>query len=122
MRVLVVEPDEYYHAQYRAIFEPFCELRIVSQGTAALEELIREPPDALIMELLLPDLTGYDLLQEVVPLWHETSFPIIIVSQVDHFEDIKESLNIGIAGYFIKGKHNLQEIKQLVLSFNPVSI
>ena len=91
MRILIIEPDEYYHLQF----------------TQTLAEL---------GELLLPDGSGYEFLEEARQISGNKQLPIIIFSKVAHLEDIQESLNYGITGYFVKGQDSVNDVKKLLLT------
>lgn len=119
MRILLLEPDEYYHAKFSETLGPLGELTIATK-TADVKKLLRESEaDALIMELLLPDSAGYEFLQEIDDLRVARKLPVIIFSRVDHLEDMSQSLNQGVAGYFVKGRDMISDIKKLLLTLEP---
>ncbi len=125
MKILVVEPDEYYHPQYRSGLHDIAhDVRIATDLASAQEALQSYKPDMLIMELLLPDQPGYRLLEELRKKFGYHAFPVIIYSKVENLEDILHSLNYGIAGYFIKGKNSMQDIRKLILnlSYQPYEL
>lgn len=124
MKILLLEPDEYYHTKFSEALGSLGELRISTQAAEAKNLVEREAPDALIMDLLLPDYPGYQFLAELEEQRQQHRLPVIIFSRVDHLEDVTASLNQGIAGYFVKGQDTIQDIKKLLLtlptpSFSP---
>ena len=121
MRILFVEPDEYYHAHFREIFGKFGDILIAPDAQRAAAFLQSSPPDVLVTELLLPDVSGYEFLQDISEEWQQNPFPVIIFSQITHVEDMAASLNIGISAYFTKGRDQLRDLEKAVLSFNKVS-
>ena len=118
MRILYVEPDEYYHHYFQNFFGDRVSLRFAPDAAAAGAMLREERPDVMMMELLLPDLSGYEFLKDIFPKWQEHPFPIIIYSQIEHPQDVAASLGIGIAGYFIKGKDHPRELEKSIFSLN----
>lgn len=115
MKILLIDPDEYYHTHFAEALGPGDELVIAKQASGARILLEESRPEALVMELLLPDSAGYELLEQIKDYRHSRNLPVIIFSQVDNLEDIQESLNYGINGYFVKGKDSIQDVKNLLL-------
>ncbi len=121
MRILLVEPDEYYHSQLAEGLGDLGELIFASHPRQGRLEIEKSPPDVIITELLLPGgSSGYQFLSQL----HRSSLPahklsVIIFSAVDHLEDIKHCLNYGITGYFVKGLDTVNDIRRLLLNLNP---
>ena len=120
MRILFVEPDEYYHTNFREIFGKLGDILIAPDAERAVSFLRSSPPDVLVTELLLPDTSGYEFLEDIAEEWRQNPFPVIIFSQITHVEDMAASLNIGISAYFTKGRDQLRDLEKFVLSFNKV--
>ena len=116
MKILIIEPDEYYHHQFARTFENLAEIVVAKSGARALAYLRDERPDALIMELLLADQSGYEFLHSLAELEMPIDFPIIVYSRLDRPEDIKTSLGLGVQDYFVKGRDHISEIKKLLTS------
>lgn len=116
MKILLIEPDEYYHATFADSLGSLGEL-LISRDAAAAESLLATTvPDAVVMELLLPDLSGYEFLDKIRNLRASRPFPVIIFTKAEKLEDLEASLGYGITGYFVKGRDNLHDIKQLLLT------
>lgn len=116
MRVLLVEPDEYYHSAMRESLADLAELSVVRRAELVLPRLTEVQPDVLIMELLLPDASGYELLEQI--RGSTKDMPIIIFSKVDHIDDIAAALNYGVSAFFVKGKDTTNEIRRLLLTYS----
>lgn len=117
MKILFIEPDEYYHPHFKQHFEDLGEVVIFKNGAAAKDFLKDAIPDALVMELLLGNLSGYDILDFLQKSGQITDLPVIIFSKLENLEDIKESLGRGVNGYFVKGKDTISDIKKLLLAY-----
>lgn len=116
MRILLVEPDEYYHAHFSEAVAPFGDL-MIGRTAAEARTILRDfSPDALVMDLLLPDQSGYEFLQEIQELRERRTMPVIIFSRLTDLEDIQESLGYGVTGYFVKGQDSIQDVRNLLLN------
>ncbi|WP_295880136.1 sigma-54 dependent transcriptional regulator [uncultured Thiohalocapsa sp.] len=79
--VLIVEDSMSLGSVYRAYLrnEPYA-VSHVPDGASAMARLGREPPDALLLDLQLPDMDGMDILRHI----HEHRMPIAVVIITGH--------------------------------------
>jgi two-component system, repressor protein LuxO len=79
--VLIVEDSLSLGAVYRAYLreEPY-EVAHVSDGAGAMERIKTKPPDALLLDLQLPDMDGMEILRHI----HEHRIPISVVIITGH--------------------------------------
>jgi len=72
-------------------------------GMEALEKLHAGPPyDLLILDLMLPDMDGLDILQQLRSDPRFDSMPVLILSARADPETIKAGLDMGADGYLTK--------------------
>jgi len=74
-------------------------VRIASDGERGLEEARRRPPAAIILDLLLPGMDGWDVLRQLKSDSATREIPVIIVTVVDEQE---VGLALGAVDYFVK--------------------
>ena len=79
--VLIVEDSMSLGAVYRAYLrdEPY-DVAHVPNGTSAMARIQRDPPQAMLLDLQLPDMDGMDILRHV----HENRMPISVVIITGH--------------------------------------
>ncbi len=79
--VLMVEDSAPLAAVYQAYLkhEPLA-LTLVSSGQAAMESIRRQPPDILLLDLQLPDMSGMDILRYL----HEQQLGICVIVMTGH--------------------------------------
>ncbi|WP_449060851.1 response regulator transcription factor [Planomonospora algeriensis] len=98
--VLVVEDDEYVRS---AIIQELSRRRhaVRSAGRAldALREITQHPPDAVILDLGLPDLDGSEALKMVRSV---SSVPVIVATARDDEAEIVRLLQAGADDYLVK--------------------
>ncbi len=76
------------------------EVIVVSDGANAVETVKKSDPDLMILDLMLPNVSGYDICKEVRDLKY--SFPIIMLTARDQEIDKVTGLNIGADDYMTK--------------------
>lgn len=113
-KVLLIEED----AQARASAERALnarDLSVVSEVElqAGLERLRREKPEALVIGVVVPDLRGYDLLQEIRRDREFQHLPIVICSAQPYPADARRAKDLGADDYVVK-PHTDQQLVDAV--------
>ena len=80
-RVLIVEDDHDLRRLFRTAltFAGF-ELQEAGDGLTALQWIDQEPPDLVVLDLMLPTLSGRAVQQEIAASAHLRHIPIVIVT------------------------------------------
>ena len=93
----------------------FCGYQVLSLASGAnfFEELASFQPHLILLDLKLPDIDGYTLLEQLQlsPQWR--NIPVIIVSAFAFRADRQRAINLGACQYFIKPV-NLNELRQSI--------
>jgi len=104
IRVFVVEDQTKILKNQLRLFEGHPDIDIVGtalSGEAALEEVPRQMPDVLLLDLGLPRMSGIDVTREV-----KARFPkieILIFTIFDEEDKVLEAVKAGASGYLLKG-------------------
>ncbi len=76
--------------------------RAVNSGKVALDILKRDPPDLVILDLMLPDVGGLEICRRMKQ-WPETSeTPVIMVTAKGEESDVVSGLEVGADDYVMK--------------------
>src|SRR5690625_4071991 len=75
-------------------------VHVVEEGSTAVENVQRINPDLMLLDLMLPGKSGYDICREVRELNY--TFPIIMLTARDQEIDKVTGLNIGADDYITK--------------------
>ncbi len=89
------------------------EVFTASGGAEALEIILMEKPDLVLLDVRMEQMTGVEVLKELRK--KDQSTKIIMVSGVEDEETIKETKALGVVG-FIHKPLVLEELEQIVLS------
>ncbi len=73
---------------------------VITDGAKAIEAVQISEPDLMILDLMLPNVSGYDICKEIRELKH--TFPIIMLTARDQEIDKVTGLNIGADDYITK--------------------
>ncbi|HEY4496711.1 MAG TPA: response regulator [Candidatus Paceibacterota bacterium] len=115
MKILVVEDEITLAEALRAKFEKKnYDVRVVSDGGAALASTQSFKPDIILLDLLLPNKNGFEILQDIKADVTLKNIPVIILSNLATDEDIKKAISLGAVDYFVKADHPIQEVLEKV--------
>jgi len=81
-----------------------------SHGEEGLDLLSREPFDLVVMELVLPRLDGYQLLEALRAKEALSELPVYVLTRLGTREDVDRCRAQGVQDYFIKPHHSLDAI------------
>lgn len=74
----------------------------VDGGRACLDELHREPPDLLLLDILMPDTDGYHLLERIRSEEQWRDLPVLMISALPPEEASVRSLGLGASDFIRK--------------------
>ncbi|GLY46876.1 DNA-binding response regulator [Lentzea sp. NBRC 102530] len=74
-------------------------VRIVHDGSAALDEVRRNPPDLLVLDVMMPKVDG---LEVVRTLRNETDIPVLMLTAKSTEDDLLHGLDLGADDYVTK--------------------
>ena len=104
--ILVVEDQEASRSQLKALFEDIYDVVEAESGEEALEILekdrYRHTIYLIILDLLMPGMTGFDVLDKIKNDSVYSDIPVIVVTSDSDVESEIEALNRGAADLIIK--------------------
>lgn len=100
LSVLVIEDEPSFIEALEVAFdrEGFI-MRSAHDGKQGLRELREHPPDVVLLDLMLPGMSGLDVLREIPEV---AKTPVIVVSAKDTEADIVSALELGADDYITK--------------------
>jgi DNA-binding response OmpR family regulator len=75
------------------------EVEAVSDGWDALDSVANEPPDIVVLDLMIPGLNGIDVCRRIRAT---STLPIVILSARDHDLDVLQGFEAGADDYCVK--------------------
>ena len=74
--------------------------------------------DLILLDSILPGISGLEVLEELKPIRAEKNIPVIMLSNLDDPEDLKDAREYGIDEYLIKTDWRMEDvvkkIKQII--------
>jgi len=111
MKILIAEDEESLVKVFREKFErEKFSVDIAVTGDAVVPLAKKVMPDMILLDIILPKRTGLEILKELKSDADLKEIPVIMVSNLDGDEQVKESLKLGAVDYLVKSQHPINEI------------
>lgn len=102
-KILIVEHDTFLAGIYAAKFEQAgFEVVHVADGELALVATSKKMPDVILMDVVLPKLNGFEVLEKIKSDKKTEHIPVILLTNLGQKEDVERGLALGAADYLIK--------------------
>ncbi|THJ14426.1 MAG: response regulator [Nitrospira sp. CG24C] len=85
-----------------------------SDGEEALQLIRSELPDIIVLDLIMPKLQGFDVLQALKQNSATAAIPVIVLSSLTQEQDKQEALDLGAVAYFNKATYSLGKLVKQV--------
>ena len=114
-KILIVEDNEGIVSFVKSELElEDFETCVALDGRTALEMFAREKPDLVLLDIMLPELSGLEVLRRIRK--HDEDTPVILVTARDETDDKVTGLNLGSDDYITKPF----KIEELLARINAV--
>ena len=102
--LLVVDDNEdnRYTLTRRLNREGYKNLTTATNGREALERLTAQPFDLVLLDVMMPDMNGYEVLEHVKANASLRDVPIIMISALDEIESVIRCIELGAEDYLNK--------------------
>ena len=112
---LIVEDSNTTRSLIKSVIEEVGDINAFEAATGfeALKALPRQPFDLIIVDINMPDINGFELLNFVKNNDQYKSIPVVIVSTESSEDDKKKGMALGAAAYLTK-PFKLEELQGIV--------
>jgi DNA-binding response OmpR family regulator len=110
-KILVIEDDHFLSSLIKARLEKdgFNVLQSFD-GEEAIQQLKRDRPDLVILDLIMPKVTGFEVLQMISITPGLDKVPVVILSNLAQDSDIEKARQLGAREYFVKVKISIDDL------------
>lgn len=114
-KILIVEDDKFLRELIvkKLSEEGFITLEAID-GEEGLKKAKEEKPDLILLDLILPGIDGFEVLDKLKKDQETKSIPVIVLSNLGQKEDIEKGLKLGAFDYLVKANFTPGEIIEKV--------
>jgi two-component system alkaline phosphatase synthesis response regulator PhoP len=93
------------------------EVKQAYDGLAGLELIRQFKPQLILLDLILPKKSGFDVLREIKSTPQTADLPVVILSMLSDDDTVAKGLELGAEGYVVKSDHTSAEIVEKLKRF-----
>ena len=114
-KLLVVEDDAMIGSMYKTKLEQdgFIVLA-ASNGAQGLEMGIAEKPDLIMLDIIMPQLDGFSVLQQLRANQSTKNTPIIMLTNLGTDEDKDKGKKLGATNYLVKANLTPSQVSEII--------
>ena len=114
-RVLLAEDDRFLRKAAEAMLrrQGFV-VRVAVDGEEALAAVQHECPDLVLLDLIMPKIQGFQVLESLKADPATAHVPVIVLSNLGQDADVARAMAGGAAAYFIKSNTSLANLVEQV--------
>jgi two-component system, OmpR family, alkaline phosphatase synthesis response regulator PhoP len=83
---------------------------VAHDGEEALEKIKAEKPDLVLLDLIMPKKSGFDVLKEVKATPELADIPVVVLSNLSQATDAAETKKLGAIDFIVKAEISLQDL------------
>lgn len=122
-KVLVVDDDP----QIRKILErmligPSYDVRTAVDGLTALSQVKEDPPDLVILDIMMPGMSGIEVCRQIRETNPEHPIQVLMLSAKDSQADRRRALEYGANDYVTKPFHIASLVRKIQYMFEKQGI
>lgn len=87
---------------------------VASDGEAGLAMVREKCPQLLLLDLMLPKMNGYEVLEAIKKDESIKSIPVIILSNLGQEQEKQRAMDLGAHSFYIKATLDLDQLVQTV--------
>lgn len=113
--ILIIEDEEFLAKSLKKYLEyEGCQVSLAEDGESGLKEAAETNPDLILLDIGMPKLNGFQVLEKLRVHPTLSSVPVIIISNSGEVSEIKRSQELGIKDYIIKANIDLEEVMKKI--------
>lgn len=109
---ILIAEDEPAHARvYQLKFEQEgIDVKVVEDGERALEALRKEKPELLLLDMMMPGKSGFEVLEEIRKDPDLKDTKVVVLSNLGQTKDITQAQKLGVLDYMVKSDYSIHDI------------
>lgn len=114
-KILIVEDDQLMHNVLKdTLTNEGFEVLSSTDGASGLEAALRNRPDIIMLDMLLPKKFGVGVIREIKIQQPDLINRIIVMTNAAESQYLAEAMEAGVTTYVIKGEHDLKDMVKKV--------
>ncbi|OGF51919.1 hypothetical protein A3I27_01025 [Candidatus Giovannonibacteria bacterium RIFCSPLOWO2_02_FULL_43_11b] len=115
MKILIIEDDKFLRdlMSQKLVKEGF-NVKEALDGEDGLKIALEETPDLILLDLILPRIDGFEVLERIKKNEKLSDLPVLILSNLGQKADVQRAMSMGAQEFLIKSNFTLGEIVEKI--------
>ncbi|HMX61709.1 MAG TPA: response regulator [Candidatus Sumerlaeota bacterium] len=117
-RILAVDDENDILLIVRTSLKDEYDVDTASSGAEALQKIQDNPPDLVILDMMMPEMDGIEVLEEIRRMTQTATTPVIFLTGVSDKAKIREALDKGTQYYITKPFNYNDLVSKVAIALN----
>lgn len=110
-KILLVEDDTLLARLYQKKFvKDGYEVATARDGVEGLEKAEKEQPNVILLDIMMPKLSGFEMLERLKALPTTKGIPVVVLSNLGGEEEQERAFELGAVTYIVKSNQDAAQI------------
>ncbi|MFZ2038511.1 MAG: response regulator [Minisyncoccia bacterium] len=112
-KIMIVEDDKFFISLIsKKLLDNGLEVLSANDGQQTFKVLETKKPDLIILDIMLPDIDGFEILKRLKEMPIVKDIPVIFLTNLGTKEDIVKGRSLGVSSFLIKATVTMDEVIQ----------
>lgn len=114
-KILIIEDDRYISKMYqlKLSLENY-DVQVAENGRQGVDKVKEFMPNIILLDLLMPELDGFEVLKIVKSEDATKDIPVLIMSNLGQEDHIQKGLSMGAIGYIVKSQYTPSRVVEKI--------
>jgi len=114
-KILLIEDEEIIiNLLQRKLEKEGYEMRVARDGQEGLEKMKEAKPDLVLLDIIMPKMGGFEVMEEMQKEAELKKIPVIIISNSGQPVELDRAKELGVRDWLIKTEFDPQEVLEKV--------
>lgn len=116
-KILIVEDDRYISKMYqlKLSLEGY-DVQVAENGKQGVDKVKEFMPDIMLLDILMPELDGFEVLNIVKADEATKNIPVLIMSNLGQEDHVEKGMKLGAVGYVVKSQYTPSKVVEKIKS------
>ena len=117
-KILLIEDDPFLSSLLgNRLKKEGLEVISIKKGSEVMKAMSTQRPDLALLDIILPDKSGFELMGEIKSDPQVAKIPVIIISNLGQDSDVAKGRELGAVDYVIKAKISIDDLVNKIKGF-----